>query len=107
MQSADGGSLQETDGSRKIEIPITRNYATLMQSPSHHVENAFVEALRQHGFHEPFLYAYRLRAAGLTGAPNPRAPFRERLTPFYDSFSLRRCEADWNVAIRRWQCWRR
>lgn len=66
-------AFKSSDGSRKIEIPITRNYATLMQSPSHHVENAFVEALRQHGFHEPFLYAYRLRAAGLTGAPNPRA----------------------------------
>lgn len=55
------------DGSRKAEIPIARNFATLMQSPCHHVENAFVEALRRRGFPEPFLYAYMFRTADVAG----------------------------------------
>jgi len=60
-------AFKSSDGSLKTKIPITRNYATLMQSPYHHVENAFVEALHQHGFDEPFLYAYTLRAANIAG----------------------------------------
>jgi len=56
------------DGSRKAEIPIARSYANLMQSSYHHVENAFLEALRQHGLHEPFLYSYTLRVADVAGS---------------------------------------
>jgi hypothetical protein len=61
--------FRNKDGSTKTSIPILRNYATLMQSPYHHVENAFVEALRQHGIAEPFLYTYTIQAARLVGAP--------------------------------------
>jgi hypothetical protein len=60
-------AFKNGDGSTKTKIPIARNYATLMQSPYHHVENAFVNALRLHGFDEPFLYAYTLQAADLVG----------------------------------------
>ncbi len=31
------------------------------------VENAWIDALHQHGLNEPFLYAYLLRAADLAG----------------------------------------
>jgi hypothetical protein len=60
-------AFTNSDGSRKAEIPIVRNYANLMQSPYHHVEKAFELALHQHGFHEPFLYAYTLRTADIAG----------------------------------------
>jgi len=60
-------AFTNSDGSRKAEIPIARNYTTLMQSPYHHVENMFVQALHEHGFHEPFLYAYTLQTANVAG----------------------------------------
>jgi hypothetical protein len=66
-KAAIAGAFTNSDGSRKAEIPIVRNYATLMQSPYHPVETAFVDALRRHGFPEPFLFTYTFRAAAIAG----------------------------------------
>lgn len=60
-------ALTREDGSLATRMPITRNYASLMQSPCGGSENAFLEALRQHGFDEPFVYAYTLRASEIVG----------------------------------------
>lgn len=51
----------------RTKIRITRDYATLMQSPCDHFEADFVEALRRNGHREPFLYAYTLRASEIVG----------------------------------------
>jgi len=62
------GLLERPHGSRRAELPIVRSYATLMQSDCDRFERDFLEAMRQHGLHEPFLYAYTLRAAELVGS---------------------------------------
>jgi hypothetical protein len=60
-------AIQQTNGSLKTKLAITRNYATLMQSPCGNFENGFVDALRKHGHEEPFIYAYALRASEMVG----------------------------------------
>ena len=67
-RAAMDAALTRPDGSRRTSLPIVRSYATLMQSPCDGFEKAFIEALRQHGFAEPLLYAYTLRAAELVGS---------------------------------------
>ena len=61
-------TLRQGDGSVKTKLPITRDYSTLMRSPCFSFENAFVNALHEHGYKEPFIYAYTLRASELAGA---------------------------------------
>jgi len=61
-------ALTGPDGSRRTELPITRSYATLMQSACGGFEKGFVEALRRHGLDEPLLYGYTLRASDLVGS---------------------------------------
>jgi hypothetical protein len=58
------------DASTRSELPITRNYATLMQSACADFEQGFRGALRDHGLDEPFIYAYTLRASDLVGSPD-------------------------------------
>lgn len=60
-------ALQQPDGQIKTKLTITRDYATLMQSPSDNLENEFLAALRDHGHRQPFLYAYTFRASPLVG----------------------------------------
>jgi hypothetical protein len=60
-------ALRQPDGRIRKKLPITRDYATLMQSPCDNLEEAFLAALRDHGYPEPFLYAYTLRAGDLVG----------------------------------------
>ncbi|MGZ5247688.1 MAG: hypothetical protein ACXWV5_11605 [Flavitalea sp.] len=52
----------------KKTIPIQRNYQTLMQSTCAHFENGFLNAMRQNGYSEPFLYAYTLRVNEMVGS---------------------------------------
>jgi hypothetical protein len=61
-------ALRRSDGTLKTRIPITRNYDTLMKSPCDDFESAFVNAMRQHGVQEPFLYAYTLRVSEVVGS---------------------------------------
>lgn len=61
-------TLALDDGSMAKRIPITRSYANLMQSPAYNFEAAFAQTLHQHGFAEPFLYAYTLRATEMVGS---------------------------------------
>jgi hypothetical protein len=61
-------ALRGPDGQVKTKLNITRDYATLMQSPVDNLEEAFLAALRDHGHREPYLYAYMFRASDLVGA---------------------------------------
>jgi hypothetical protein len=61
-------ALTRSDGSIAREIPITRDYATLMQSPCDDFEGKFTDALRKNGFDERLLYAYTLRASEIVGS---------------------------------------
>lgn len=65
--------LTRADGTRRTSLPIVRSYATLMQSPCDAFEAGFVAALRQHGFDEPLLFAYTLRAAPVVGSAGASA----------------------------------
>ena len=67
------GALRRSDGTARTRLPITRDYATLMRSPCDAFEDAFVEAMREHGMNEPFIHAYTLRAADLVGSPDHAA----------------------------------
>jgi hypothetical protein len=60
-------ALMRPDGSLKTELPIARDYATLVQTSCDGFERGFVDALRQNGFPEPFIYAYTLRASDMVG----------------------------------------
>lgn len=60
-------ALQQDNESFKTKLPITRNYATLMQSPCDNFEKAFVDAMHKNGYKEPFIYAYTLRASEMVG----------------------------------------
>jgi hypothetical protein len=60
-------TLRQEDGSLKTKLPITRDYSTLMRSSCFSFENAFVNALHEHGYREPFIYAYTLRVSDLVG----------------------------------------
>ncbi len=66
-------ALRRTDGSISTEIPIVRSYETLLRTPYDDFESGFIAAMRHHGWNEPFLYAYRLRAADLVGSPDHSA----------------------------------
>jgi len=61
-------AITRPDGSVAAEIPISRDYPTLMQSPCDHFEDKFMDALRQNGFDEPLVYAYTLRASEMVGS---------------------------------------
>jgi hypothetical protein len=61
-------AFQQDNGTWKTKIPITRNYHTLMQSPCDNFEQAFVTALRENGYPEPFIYAYTIRASEVVGS---------------------------------------
>jgi hypothetical protein len=65
-------ALRRSDGSIRKELPITRDYATLMRSECDDFEKGFVQAMRHHGHDEPFVYAYTLRAADLVGSSDHR-----------------------------------
>jgi hypothetical protein len=41
---------------------------TLMRSPCDAFEDAFVDAMREHGITAPFIHAYTLRAADVVGS---------------------------------------
>lgn len=69
-RAAMAGALRRPDGSVRTALPIARDYATLMQSSCGGFERDFVEALRQNGIAEPFIYAYTLRASDLVGSPD-------------------------------------
>ena len=60
-------AFREDTGSFKTKIVIARDYVTLMQSPCDPFEQGFVSALHEHGYEEPFIYAYALRASELVG----------------------------------------
>jgi hypothetical protein len=60
-------ALTLEDGSMTKKMTIERSYASLMQSPCGGSEKQFLDALRVHGFDEPFVYAYTLRASDLVG----------------------------------------
>src|SRR5215217_2023371 len=60
-------AFREDNGSFKTKIVIARDYVTLMQSPCDPFEQGFVSALHEHGYEEPFIYAYALRASDLVG----------------------------------------
>lgn len=60
-------ALRQDSGRPATKIPITRDFATLMQSPCGHFEADFVEALHRNGHMEPFIYAYTLRASEMVG----------------------------------------
>jgi hypothetical protein len=60
-------ALARDDGTFATRMPIARSYASLMQSPCGGGEDGFLKALREHGFDEPFVYAYTLRASDLVG----------------------------------------
>ena len=63
-------AFRRADGTLRTQVPISRDYVTLMQSPCSSFEADFVEAMRRHGMSQPFIYAYTLRAADLVGAPD-------------------------------------
>jgi hypothetical protein len=67
------GALRRRDGTVRTRLPITRDYATLMRSPCDAFEDAFVEAMREHGMNDPFIHAYTLRAADLVGSADHAA----------------------------------
>ncbi len=71
-RAAMAGALTRPDGTLEAALPVARDYATLMQAPCDGggFENGFIAALRRHGFMEPFVYAYALRAADLVGSPD-------------------------------------
>ena len=71
-------ALRREDGSLRPRIPLIRSYASLMQSPCGNFEAAFVDAMRSHGFQEPFLYSYTLRASDLIGSPD-HAELQDRI----------------------------
>jgi hypothetical protein len=66
-------AVRTADGCFSTEIPIVRNYETLFETPYDNFASDFLDALRRHGWNEPFLYAYRLRAADLVGSPDHAA----------------------------------
>jgi hypothetical protein len=74
-------ALARDDGTLGTRIPIKRDYATLMRSPCDAFEDGFVEAMRQHGINEPFIYAYTLRAADLVGRPD-HADLQQKIDAF-------------------------
>src|SRR5262245_932385 len=49
-------ALTRPDGSLDTELPIARDYATLVQTSCDGFERGFVDALRQNGYPEPFIY---------------------------------------------------
>jgi hypothetical protein len=70
--------LLRPDGSMGTSFPITRDYATLMQTACGGFERDFVAALAQNGYPEPLIYAYTLRASDIVGAPD-RAQVEQRI----------------------------
>jgi hypothetical protein len=62
------GALQSSTGTMRTRLPIARNYMTLMRSPCDAFEDAFVDAMREHGITGPFIHAYTLRAADVVGS---------------------------------------
>jgi hypothetical protein len=61
-------AFQQDNGTWKTKIPIARDYKTLMQSPCDNFEQAFVSAMHESGYQEPFLYAYTMRASEVVGS---------------------------------------
>ena len=61
-------AFQQDNGAWKTKIPIVRNYQTLMQSPCDNFEQAFVSAMHESGYQEPFIYAYTMRASEVVGS---------------------------------------
>lgn len=61
-------ALRRQDGSLKPRIPFTRSYSQMMTSPCDNFEKGFVEAMREHGVNEPFVYSYTLRASDFVGS---------------------------------------
>jgi hypothetical protein len=70
-------ALRKADGSLRTKLPIKRNYETLMKSPCGNFEDGFTDALHKHGYQQPFLYAYALRASDIIGDPDHETLQRE------------------------------
>jgi len=66
-------ALARPDGSLAVRMPIARDIATMLRSPCDPFERLFEQAMRDHGIDEPFLYAYRLRAADMVGSSDHAA----------------------------------
>ena len=65
--------LTRPDGTLRSEVPFTRSYRSMMQSPCDDFERQFVGALRRHGWDEPFLFAYTMRASPVVGSADSAA----------------------------------
>lgn len=64
--------LLRQDGSVRKNIPIKRNYETIMNSHCNSFEKGFLEAMQAHDITEPFIYAYVLKVADMVGSSNVR-----------------------------------
>ena len=70
-------AFQQDNGTWKTKIPLIRNYQTLMQSPCDNFEQAFVSAMHESGYQEPFIYAYTMRASEVVGSSDHQSVQRQ------------------------------